>query len=142
MNNITPTRKGAAPHGFTLVEVLCAVVIFALGAMILIGLFSRLARHHYTARHYQQAAWRLDELLEKYVQAQQPPAGADVIQGDFGWENEDERFRYRMEIKPTSDPAVQKVTAWVFWTEIDHERQISAATLVYREPTAQHVSSP
>ncbi|MBN2212573.1 MAG: hypothetical protein JW709_14340 [Sedimentisphaerales bacterium] len=124
-------------------EILVAVVILALGMMILMGLFSRLVRHQYEARHYQQAAWLLDELLEKKLDAERPLAeGAGAIEGDFGSEREREIFRYRMEIQPTSDPALKKVTAWVFWMESDHEKQICATTLVYSEPIASQPMSP
>ena len=90
-----PDRHGAA--GFTLIEIIIAFAILALGLTLLLGTLSGATRQVRQAGDAGRAALHAQSLLAEFGELPRP----GVREG----EREDGRYRWRLEVEPWVDPA-------------------------------------
>ena len=88
-------RRGAA--GFSLLEIIVAFAILALGLTLLLGTLSGATRQVRQAGDAGRAALHARTLLEEYAALPQP--------GQRTGELEEGRYRWRLEVAPWRDPA-------------------------------------
>lgn len=88
-------RRGAA--GFSLLEIIVAFAILALGLTLLLGTLSGATRQVRQAGDAGRAALHARSLLEEYAALPQPGRRAGELEGG--------RYRWRLEVAPWRDPA-------------------------------------
>ncbi|RYY94792.1 MAG: general secretion pathway protein GspI [Comamonadaceae bacterium] len=94
-SRIPPTRRGAA--GFTLIEIIVAFGILALGLTLLLGTLSGATRQVRQAGDAGRAAMHAHSLLAEYSSTLRAPAR-------FDGELEDGRYRWQLQATPWQDP--------------------------------------
>ena len=97
-------------RGFTLLEVLVALAIFALVAASVLTASGRSVRTASQLENKTLAMWVADNRLTELQLADTPPAdGRDQGQLEFAGR----RWLWQSEIQATSEPAMRRVTLWV-----------------------------
>jgi len=97
-------------RGFTLLEVLVALAIFALVAASVLTASARSVRTAAQLEERTLAMWVADNQLVELQLAETPPAdGRDQGQVEFAGR----RWLWQSEIQATSEPAMRRVTLWV-----------------------------
>lgn len=97
-------------RGFTLLEVLVALAIFALVAASVLIASARSVRTASQLEDKTLAMWVADNRLVELQLADTPPAdGRDQGQVEFAGR----RWLWQSEIEATSEPAMRRVTLWV-----------------------------
>lgn len=97
-------------RGFTLLEVLVALAIFALIAASVLTASARSVRTASQLENKTLAMWVADNRLTELQLADTPPAdGRDQGQVEFAGR----RWSLQSEIQATSEPAMRRVTLWV-----------------------------
>lgn len=97
-------------RGFTLLEVLVALAIFALIAASVLTASARSVRTASQLENKTLAMWVADNRLTELQLADTPPAdGRDQGQVEFAGR----RWSWQSEIQATSEPAIRRVTLWV-----------------------------
>ena len=120
------TNKG----GFTLIEALFSSLILAVGAVVVCGLSRQCVQNTVRGLEYEQGYRLLDECLDKVLAAEVGKlAQQETIHGDFG--SRYERYKYELNIVPTDDVGLYRVTATVGWDVQGQQYQVQAMTLMY-----------
>lgn len=97
-------------RGFTLLEVLVALAIFALVAASVLTASARSVRTASQLEDKTLAMWVADNRMTELQLAETPPAdGRDQGQVEFAGR----RWSWQSEIEATSEPAMRRVTLWV-----------------------------
>ena len=97
-------------RGFTLLEVLVALAIFALIAASVLTASARSVRTASQLENKTLAMWVADNRLTELQLAETPPAdGRDQGLVEFAGR----RWSWQSEIQATSEPAMRRVTLWV-----------------------------
>lgn len=93
---------GRAPKaaGFTLIEIIVAFAVLALGLTLLLGTLSGATRQVRQAGDAGRAAMHAQSLLAQHASALQAPASLDG-------ELEDGRYRWQLQATPWTDPAAR-----------------------------------
>lgn len=94
-SRIAKTRRGAA--GFTLIEIIVAFAVLALGLTLLLGTLSGATRQVRQAGDAGRAAMHAHTLLALHASALQGPASLDG-------ELDDGRYRWQLQATPWQDP--------------------------------------
>lgn len=97
-----PRRAGGSAGraaGFTLIEIVVAFAILALGLTLLIGTLSGATHQLRQAGDAGRAALHAQSLLDEYANAPQPGAQQGVL--------EDGRYRWTLQAAPWDDPALR-----------------------------------
>ena len=94
-SRIPKSRRGAA--GFTLIEIIVAFGILALGLTLLLGTLSGATRQVRQAGDAGRAAMHAHTLLAEYASTLRAPAS-------FDGELEDGRYRWQLQATPWQDP--------------------------------------
>lgn len=99
-----------AERGFTLLEVLVALGIFALVASSILTVSSRSLQNAARLEEKTLAMWVADNRLAEMQLAQTPPGeGRDQGESDFA----ERRWEWRSEVAATSEPAMRRVVVLV-----------------------------
>jgi len=97
-------------HGFTLLEVLVALAIFALVAASVLTASARSVRTAAQLEEKTLAMWVADNRMSELQLADAPPSdGRDQGQVVFAGRN----WLWQSEIEATSEPAMRRVRLWV-----------------------------
>jgi general secretion pathway protein I len=99
MSRRTTIRGGGAraQAGYTLIEIIVAFAILALGLTLLLGTLSGATRQVRQAGDAGRAGLHAQSLLAEFGELPEP--------GTRGGELEDGRYRWRLEVEPWTDPA-------------------------------------
>ena len=98
MRRVPPRRHGAG--GFTLIEIIVAFAILALGLTLLLGTLSGATRQMRQAGDAGRAALHAQTLLAEHASALQGPATVDG-------ELDDGRYRWQLQVTPWIDPVAR-----------------------------------
>nr|WP_298145837.1 type II secretion system minor pseudopilin GspI [uncultured Pseudomonas sp.] len=97
-------------HGFTLLEVLVALAIFALVAASVLTASGRSLQTAARLEDKTLAMWIADNRLTELQLSETPPSdGRDKGELDFAGR----RWQWQSEIQATSEPSMRRVTLWV-----------------------------
>lgn len=97
-------------HGFTLLEVLVALAIFALVAASVLTASGRSLQTAARLEDKTLAMWIADNRLTELQLSETPPSdGRDQGELDFAGR----RWQWQSEIQATSEPSMRRVTLWV-----------------------------
>ena len=127
-------------RGFTLLEVVIALAILALGLPILLGLRNFDLDLHARAADITAATMLAQEkLLEAELSTEFPvgDTGGDFrntppgVQSSFGTQNRAERFRWRRLITTTPLPNIREVKIQVLWPQGATEELVEVSTYVF-----------
>lgn len=97
-------------HGFTLLEVLVALAIFALVATSVLAASSRALKTAARLEDKTFALWVADNRLQE-MQLATDPAAEGREQGEDTYAGR--RWSWQSEVKATSEPDMRRVTLWV-----------------------------
>lgn len=138
-----------AQRGYTLIEVIVAFAILALGLTLLLGTLSGATRQVREAGDAGRAALHAHSLLEEFGEL--PPPGARS--GSL----EDGRYRWQLQVEPWVDPATPPGTQVVVdpnaarllhlrlqvaWGEGGPRQQLAVSSLRLVRPVADGVAPP
>ncbi len=103
-------------RGFTIVEVLVALVLLAVGILVIARAFPAGSRHSVEDRMRTQAIQYANEKMEQI--AASVLAGGALVPGVYGPESIQERWTCAYRIEPLASPLedLSSVTVWVRWT--------------------------
>lgn len=97
-------------HGFTLLEVLVALAIFALVAASVLGVSARTLQNAGRLEDKTLAMWIADNQLTTLQLASEPPAtGNQEGQVDFA----NRQWQWQSTVEATSEPTMRRITLWV-----------------------------
>jgi len=126
--------------GFTLIEVLVALVILSLSLTIIFAGFSSGLQGKRAAQDYQQATLLAESKLN--AEGVEGPLKEGITVGRF-----DNRFRWKVEVAPYAERGMEQadsvvkpvlvpfvVTVTVSWGDRSDERSVSLATLRLKKP--------
>ena len=123
-------KSASHRHGFTLIEVLVAGLILAVGAVVICGLSRRCLRNCQRGYRYEQAYRLLDECLDRTAAlGVSRLAVQKTVQGRFPQRYPG--YQFVVKIEPTEDDDLFEVTATVNWEDSASGYEVSAATLLY-----------
>jgi prepilin-type N-terminal cleavage/methylation domain-containing protein len=125
--SLAPSRHAG---GFTLIEVMCAVVVLGIGISAILGLIAQATRSVSTARGATvQVALARQAMVEIENLYWQKKADEVETSGDFGPDFPD--YRFEVEITEDIDEKVtglQLVELTVFWDRGSYEREYTLTT--------------
>ena len=134
--------SAARAAGFTLIEIVVAFAILALGLTLLIGTLSGATRQLRQAGDAGRAALHAQSLMDEHARAPQP--------GALDGELEAGRYRWRLQVAPWQDPALQgglqpaanaprllRVQLRVEWGAGGPGEQLQVASLRYLVPPVE-----
>jgi general secretion pathway protein I len=128
VKNVTRKKKRIAAKGFTLIEILAALLLIGLvlpAVMKGISMVSMLASdsdHTYEALDL--AETKLAEvLLDESWQS------SSSLTGRF--EDDDEDYEWVLDVSDWTEAGVKQVDVFVYWQQRNRQRQILLSTLVY-----------
>lgn len=120
-------QSGLRPRGFTLVEVLAALVIVGLGMLGVISAVSQTARGDAYLRDKTFAHWvGMNRVTEMRLEPQPPKLGSDS--GDVEFANR--KWRWSMEVTQTDVESIRKIEVLVALTE-SAENTLASVTGFY-----------
>lgn len=97
-------------HGFTLLEVLVALAIFALVAASVLGVSARSLQNAARLEDKTLAMWVADnQLTELQLASETPATGNREGQVDFA----NRQWQWQSSVETTSEPTLLRVTLWV-----------------------------
>lgn len=137
-----------AQRGYTLIEIVVAFAILALGLTLLLGTLSGATRQVRDAGLAGRAALHAQSLLAEHGEAAQP--------GNLGGELEDGRYRWKLDVAPWQDPQPARGPAMVdpngarmlrlqlevAWGEGGPRQRVELSSLRWRMPPAPGVARP
>jgi general secretion pathway protein I len=103
-----PLHRRGRPGGFTLVEVIVAFALLALGLTLILGALTRATGQVRWSEEAGRAAQHAQSLLDQTGVGEALEPGTD--EGDF----EDGRYRWRLEVAEWEDPAMPPSAAQPF----------------------------
>src|SRR5690606_6213489 len=112
-----PLRE--APQGFTMVEVMVAILLTALTVIGVLGLFRIETRaSSFSRRETEAAVLAQDKLEELRTFSASEPSGNDTPDNPFGTTSTDNIFTREWTIAPnTADPSILDITVTVTWDD-------------------------
>ena len=117
-------------NGFTLMEILVAMMILSIALVIIFHQFSGALNGGHVSESYTRAVWHAREKMDEVLLY--ATLSEDVQAGDFG---DGYRWRYRIE-QATSGPRLNlqgfadlTVTVWVSWEQGSSTKQLEISTL-------------
>ena len=117
-------------HGFTLMEILVAMMILSIALVIIFHQFSEALNGGHVSESYTRAVWHAREKMDEVLLNE--TLWEDVQQGDF---DDGYRWRYRIE-QTTSGPRLNvegfadfTITVWVSWEQGSSTKQMEISTL-------------
>lgn len=139
---------GARQRGYTLIEIIVAFAILALGLTLLLGTLSGATRQVRAAGDAGRAALHAQSLLEEYGNLPQPQHRDGAL--------EEGRYRWRFDVEPWRDPSPQTAPSpmdpngarlmhlrlQVEWGDGTPAQRIEATSLRLVLPQAEGVSTP
>lgn len=134
--------------GYTLIEIIVAFAILALGLTLLLGTLSGATRQVRQAGDAGRAALHAQSLLAEFGEFPQPGARDGELEGG--------RYRWRLEVAPWTDPAPRsgpqridpnaarllRLQLQVEWGEGGPSRRVQAASLRLVVPPVEGVGAP
>lgn len=143
-----PARGQHAQAGYTLIEIVVAFAILALGLTLLLGTLSGATRQVRQAGDAGRAALHAQSLLDEFGELPQP--------GSRDGEFEQGRYRWRMDVAPWNDPAPRggprridpnaarllRLQLRVEWGEGGPSRRIDLSTLRLVAPVVEGLGAP
>ena len=138
----------ARQHGYTLIEIIVAFAILALGLTLLLGTLSGATRQVRAAGDAGRAALHAQSLLDEFGTLPQPQRREGEL--------EQGRYRWRLDVEPWQDPAHQKMAPaidpsgaqlmhlrlQVEWGEGTSLQRVEATSLRLVVPQLDGVSAP
>ncbi len=119
-NEQTPPFIGE-PHGFTLIEVMIALVIFTFGILAVIGMQGTSIQGNMSAQNISEAAMLATNQVEELIGASYDDAGLSV--GSHGPEYED--IYQREWTVATNTDNTKSVEITIQWNEGSQSRQVT-----------------
>jgi len=117
-------------NGFTLMEILVAMMILSIALVIIFNQFSGALNGGHISESYTRAVWHAREKMDEVLLYD--TLSEDIQEGDFG---DGYRWRYRIE-QATSGPRLNlegfadfTVTVWVSWEQGRRTKQMEISTL-------------
>ncbi len=145
---VARTRGGARQRGYTLIEIIVAFAILALGLTLLLGTLSGATRQVRAAGDAGRAALHAQSLLDELANLPQPQQrDGELEQG---------RYRWRLDVEPWQDPSAQNAASpidpnaaqlmhlrlRVEWGEGTPAKRVEATSLRLVVPQADGLSAP
>jgi type II secretion system protein I len=132
-NRVTERRQGGPrrERGFTLIEVMVAMLLTALTVIGVLGLFRVETRASQFSRRSTEAAVLAQDKLEE-LRTDTAPSGAIAETSETPWDylkGADSMFTRKWTIDPTLDAAVFRITVVVSWEEDGIPRQVEVSGL-------------
>ena len=112
-------------HGFSLVEMVAALLIFSVGVVGVLEVFSVCLRAGVTTQNYTRAGLMAQGVMEETLATGELVPGQES--GDFG-----ELFpdaTYQLEVLETDLMDLYEVVVYVYWTERETEKSVELRTL-------------
>lgn len=122
------TRRRAAEHGFTLIEVMVALAVFGLAVLALVRLEGAAIRGATSVEEATVAQMVARNVVLDAVTAAEPPAPGRT---DGGEANGGRAWRWTLQVSPTGDPRVVRVDVAV----ANRSGQVVARLSTIRPPT-------
>ena len=134
--DLSPQSRNCRPRGFSLLEVMLAIVVILLGLVPLLHLMVKCLHMHHVAESLTQgtlmAESQLSELLAKSTLAE------GHHQGRCELEATDVQYSWSAEIEPLSEPMIESmpltglwhVTMTLTWVESSKDREVTLETVV------------
>ena len=134
MTSAEPQRRVLRQTGFTLLEVLAALVIVALGMLGVIEAVSQTARNSAYVRDKTVAHWiAMNQLTRVRLEPQAPKVDKSSDELEMG----DRRWRWTMEVTQTPVESVRRIDIRVRLDETDEESSLASVTGFYGAAMAQ-----
>ncbi len=117
-------------HGFTLMEILVAMMILSIALVIIFHQFSGALNGGHVSESYTRAVWHAREKMDEVLLYD--TLSEDVREGDFG---DGYSWRYRIEQAKSSPPlnlegfADFTITVWVSWAQGRSTKEMEISTL-------------
>jgi general secretion pathway protein I len=146
--SIAGTPGGARQRGYTLIEIIVAFAILALGLTLLLGTLSGATRQVRAAGDAGRAALHAQSLLDELGNLPQP----QDLQGEL----EQGRYHWRMQVEPWQDPTPRvapprldpsasrllRLRLQVEWGERGPAQRIQLSSLRLVRPQADGIAAP
>ncbi|MBI3948224.1 MAG: prepilin-type N-terminal cleavage/methylation domain-containing protein [Armatimonadetes bacterium] len=124
-----PGRSGRAERGFTLVEMVVATAVLAIGVAGAVATFGVIARASGTAAEYELAALLAERRMAEIEAEGIAAAVSDT--GDFGEEHPE--CRWEQEVLDTETQGVLELRLTVEWDSGQSERRVVVSTYLLDE---------
>ena len=128
--SLAPERQTLRQNGFTLMEILVAMMILAISLVIIFHQFSEALNGGHISESYARAVWHAREKMDEVLL--HDTLSEAVQEGDFG---DGYRWRYRVD-QATSGPRLNlegfadfTVTVWVSWEQGRKTKQLELSAL-------------
>jgi general secretion pathway protein I len=132
-------RHGARAHGFTLIEVLAALVIVALGMLGAIQAVTQSARNGTYLREKTLAHWiAMNVITEQRLQ----PSAPDVSEASDEVEFAGQRWIWKMTVTQTSVESMRRMDVSVRPADAPEDRSLATVTGFYGEAIAPASAAP
>jgi prepilin-type N-terminal cleavage/methylation domain-containing protein len=122
-------KRARWTSGFTLVEVLAAIVLIGIVLPVAMEGISLAAAVASTARHKAEAAVLVRSKLDELLATREWQSGS--LSGDFGEDHPE--YRWQAELTAWQTTTLQQLDIHVFWDSCGREQSVTVSTLVDTE---------